>query len=105
MIQLEKVSTGGGKVVILRKVQKHIFLPEDFVNTYAKLSFVICQDFNKAKRESQNWGGISFCGQGEVLRCLPPKRNPPTGLRLKVDSTDPSELTTLWLEWVLGRSL
>lgn len=33
IIQLEKLVTNGGKVVILWKVQKYIFPPEDFVNT------------------------------------------------------------------------
>ena len=103
--QLEKMSASGEKAVILWKVQS--FPPEDFVNTYAKLRLSSARISTRQNRaeESQNGVGSSFCSQGEVLCCLSPKRNPPTEFRLKVDSTDPSELTTLRLEWVLGRSL
>ena len=83
------------KAVILWKIQS--FPPEDFVNTYARIP----TRQNRAE-ESQNGIRSSFCSQGEVLCCLPAKRNQSMELTLRVNSMDPSELTALWLEWVLG---
>lgn len=80
--QLEKMSASGKKAVILWKVQS--FPPEDFVNTYAKLSLSSARISTRQNRaeESQNGVGSSFCSQGEVLCRLSPKRNPPRNLDL-----------------------
>ena len=90
------------KAVILWKIQS--FPPEDFVNTCDKsrLSSARIPTRQNRAEESQNGVRGSFCSQGEVLCCLSAKRNQSMELTLKVNSMDPSELTTLWLEWVLG---
>lgn len=89
---------------MLWKVQKYIYPPKALVNTYTKLRLASVKISTRQNRAEQYKTGVGLASAAKaakenfVAAYHPQKTNQPMmGLRFKADSTDPSDLVTLWL--------